>query len=87
MIHLPSTTPGLSGVATGADGGGAGRARLMDVLARTMIRASKADVQGRLLQPCTKSVVRLPFDAEHQACYNVLIEVRSTSALLSRELC
>lgn len=48
----------------------------MDVLTRTMIRASKADVQGRLLQACHKSVVRLPFDADHQACYNVLIEAR-----------
>lgn len=47
--------------------GCAGKQRLMGVLSRIMIRSSKAGVtESRLLPPCTKSVVRLPFDSQHQ---------------------
>lgn len=48
----------------------------MEVLRRTMIRTCKADIHGRLLPACLKHVVRLPFHAHHQECYNTLIDVR-----------
>lgn len=45
----------------------AGRQRLMGVLARVMLRSSKAGcTEARLLPPCSKVVVRLPFHPQHQ---------------------
>lgn len=55
----------------------------MELLRKTMIRASKSDVQGRLLPSCFKHIVRLPFDPEHQACYNLLIEVATFTCAYS----
>lgn len=45
----------------------------MAVLERIMIRSSKAGVtESRLLPPCTKAVVRLPFDPQHQVLHTFL---------------
>ena len=58
-----------------------GRAQLMRLLRRVMIRASKGDLVT--LPPCTRRVTLLHFGPEHAASYNALVEVIRRNLLLA----
>mmetsp|Transcript_17744 Transcript_17744/g.45445 ORF Transcript_17744/g.45445 Transcript_17744/m.45445 type:complete len:1390 (-) Transcript_17744:249-4418(-) len=58
-----------------------GRARLLTVLQRIMIRASKADL--RSIPPCWRRATTLKFAPEHARSYNQLVEVIRRNLLLA----
>lgn len=60
-----------------------GRARLLTVLQRIMIRASKADL--RSIPPCWRRATTLKFAPEHARSYNQLVEVIRRNLLLAGE--
>eukprot|EP00884_Botryococcus_braunii_P005336 jgi/Botrbrau1/14803/Bobra.0370s0001.1 len=57
-----------------------GRARLMDLLRRIMLRSSKADLR---LPPLSRKVTLLDFEIEHAHSYNALAEVVERNLLLA----
>jgi SNF2-related domain len=65
----------------------AGRQRLLALFHDSMVRSSKDGMTGTLLPSLTKTIVWLPFQADHQASYNAFIEARSPVWSATRIAC